>query len=105
MSEKISIIPLNFVSPICAEHGKPLILRANNGKVCLCCQTAGCSTELSFSQYGKLMEDIISRYNSGKLVLKEVWHRKAARKTYEFSLHYFMEGKEAGVLVGIVKEE
>lgn len=103
--DKISFIPWNFVSPVCAEHGKPMILRVNNGKVCLCCQSSGCTTELSVSQYGKLLEDVVSRYNTGKLVVKGIWHRKVTKKTYEFCLNHFIEGKEAGVSVRVVKEE
>ena len=105
MSEKISFIPWNFVSPVCAEHGIPMIFRVKDGKVCLCCQTPECPTELSVSQYGKLLEDVVSRYNSGKLVVKGKWNRKVAKKTYEFCLDHFIGGKEAGVSVRVVKEE
>jgi len=105
MSEKISFIPWNFVSPVCAEHGTPMIFRVKDGKVCLCCQTHDCPTELSVPQYGKLLEDVVSRYNSGKLVVKGKWNRKVAKKTYEFCLDHFIGGKEAGVSVRVVKEE
>lgn len=105
MSEKLSLIPWNFVSPVCAEHGEPMLLRVNNGKVCMCCQTHDCPTELSVSQYGKLFEDVVSRYDNGKLVVKDKWNRKVAKKTYEFCLEHFIEGKEAEVSVRVVKEE
>lgn len=105
MSEKISFIPWNFVSPICAEHENPMTFRVKNGKVCLCCQTQDCTTELSVTQYGKLLEDVVSQYNRGKLVAKGKWNRRVAKKTYEFCLEHFVEGKETGVSVRVVKEE
>ena len=105
MSEKISFRPWNFVSPTCAEHGIPMIFRVNNGKVCLCCQTHGCTTELSVTQYGKLLEDVVSRYNRGTLVVMGKWNRKVSKNTYEFCLNHFIEGKEAGVSVRVEKGE
>ncbi len=103
--DKICFVPWNFVTPICAEHRKPMIFRVNSGKVCLCCQSHDCTTELSVTQYGKLLDDVVSRYNNEKLVVKGIWQRKVSKKTYEFCLNHFLEGKEADVSVRVMKEE
>ena len=104
MSEVISYISWDFVHVECAEHKKQLVLQVKGKKLYYCCDS-DCALELPIGLYAKLLEDVVLRVNSGKHVIGEHWQRKSGGVTFEFTLRFHADGKEAVVSVRAIEQE
>lgn len=104
MSETISYISWDFIRVECREHKKPLVLQVKGKKLYYCCES-DCKLDLPIGMYAKLLEDVVVRINSDKLIIGEHWQRKSGGVTFDFSPRFHADGKEVVVSVCLVEQE
>lgn len=102
MSEKIAYASWSYIKLVCSIHREELILDEVNGRPVYRCGAEGCALKLSPSLYEKILDDVVSFQNKGKLPVGASWKRKSDSRFVEFTLTACANGKQPEIAARIL---
>ncbi len=99
MGEKIAFAPWNYINILCSNHKKELVLGLSGSKPIYRCEEQGCPLCFSAEVHEKVLDDVVEKQNSNRLVLGEQWKRRVSGVAYIFTVESCSYGKTVEISV------
>ncbi len=99
MREIIAFASWNYINLRCYEHKTILTLTLSDNKPVYRCEADGCNLRFPAEVYERVLDDVVNKQNSEKLIIGESWKRRIAGTTYAFEVEACPSGKQVEVSV------
>ncbi len=99
MGEKITFASWDYIKLLCFEHKIDLSLAVSGYKPVYRCKTDGCNLCFSADVYEKVLDDVVKKQNTDRLIVGDMWKKRIMGSTYAFTVEACPCGKQVEVSV------